>query len=190
MPRGASGMGEVPAVACAPVRRLITGVVPCLLGAAAAHAATGLLVHAGPFGDPDAVHRVHVPTGVLAAVAIVLIATSRRTRGEHVGRWPSLLAKAAVTTGYLVAEAVIAEGYGTHLLHDPWILLAPAGVLLAHVVSTSMAIVVVISMQRAVGRPWHVTPLRLQIDGRLLDPVNVWVSPPVRGRAPPQPVLR
>jgi hypothetical protein len=185
-----SSTGGVAAVASASVRRLITGVVPCLLGAVAAHAATGVLVHAGPFGDPDPVHGVHAPTAVLAAVGVFLVATRRRGGGRDVDGWAGLLAKAVVTTGYLAAETVAAEGYGTHLLHDPWILLAPAGVLVAHVLSARLATVMVTSMQQTVVRLFLVTPVRLQVRGRFLDRLSVWGSPPIRGRAPPQPVLR
>lgn len=167
----------------------MTGVVPCLLGAVTAHAATGVLVHAGPFGTPGAVHGVHAPTAVLAAVGVVLMATRRRTAGRKVDGWGGLVAKAVVTTGYLTGEAVVAEGYGTHLLHDPWILLAPAGVLIAHVVSAGLATAVLTAMPQLIGWPRQVTPVRQQVSTRVLVHRTMWVGASARGRAPPQPVL-
>lgn len=179
------------AVTSATVRRIIPGVLPCLLGAVAAHAVTGVLVHVGSLGGPDAVHAVHAPTGVLAAVAVVLLATRRRVGGQDIDRWAGLLTKAVVTTGYLAAEAVAAEGYGAHLLHDPWILLAPVGVLLAHVATWALAAAVVASMQKPVTtQPHLLIAVRLKAVGWFCDRLSVWSRPGTRGRGPPALALR
>ena len=185
------GVREGIALPSAGVRRIIPGVLPCLLGAVAAHAVTGVLVHAGSLGGPEAAHAVHAPIGVVAAAAVVLLAVARRADGRHVDRWNGLLAKAVVTTSYLVLEGGAAEGYGVHLLHDPWILLAPVGVLVSHVAAGAMAAVVLAVVRRPVGtRVAFAAAVRVQVAGWLCDRRSVWGRPSAPGRGPPGLVLR
>ena len=183
---GGAGRGHDGRDTLRAVRPLTAGGFRCLLGAVAAHAATGVLVHAGSMGGPDSVHGVHAPAGVLAGLAVLIVTIRQRARGRDAASVRDLVARAALTTGYLTVEAVAAEGYGTHLLHDPWILLAPAGVLLAHMVTTALATAVVMSQARPSMRVVQATPVLPQVHWWFINRLRVWSSSPRLGRAPPR----
>ena len=110
----------------------------CLLGAVVAHAVTGWVVHVLHLGGNQPSHRVHVPLAVAAAtlaVANVVWRGQGSRSGETLG---SLGARFLLLSGYLFVEAGLIEGFGSHLLHDPWLLLTAVGVLLAHLGTSAM----------------------------------------------------
>ena len=121
------------------MRRLLLDAVPGVMAGVAAHAVTAVLVHAGGFAAVGGVHRVHVPLALLASVVTLVCASRRRRAGRAPSRPVGLVWRTLLVAGYLLVEAVPAEGVGPHLLHDPWVLLAPAGVVLAHLCALTFA---------------------------------------------------
>jgi hypothetical protein len=170
------------------MRRLVTSAVPCLLGAVAAHAMTGVLVHVGPFADPSGVHRVHGPLAVVACTAVVLGAVRRLGVGRPMVRSLDVVMRAAVVTAYLLGEAYLAQGLGSHLLHDPWVLLAPAGVLLAHLLTRVLAVSLLRVLPEPAETAGRLAPALDEMRFAVVHSaaMSSWWCAAVRGRAPPQ----
>ena len=103
----------------------------------------GVLARAVTFGDGGDLHSVHLPLALLAVLAVVVHVVRRVMSGEAVPARGGLLTRTVLVVSFLLAEAGAAEGFGTHLLRDPWVLVAPAGVLLAHLCMLTLGALVV-----------------------------------------------
>ncbi|WP_341252953.1 hypothetical protein [Euzebya pacifica] len=125
------------------MRRLLTDGVTGLMVVVAAHSMTGVLARAVTFGDGGDLHSVHLPLALLAVLAVVVHVVRRVMSGEAVPARGGLLTRTVLVVSFLLAEAGAAEGFGTHLLRDPWVLVAPAGVLLAHLCMLTLGALVV-----------------------------------------------
>jgi hypothetical protein len=178
----------VGAALCSPrMRRLIPGTLSTLLGAVAAHAATGLLVHVGQHAASEDVHRVHGPIAVIALTALVWRTARRRQAPRpHRARVGELLARLGLLSAFLVAETLLAEGSLVGVVHDPWILLAPVGVVVAHLATAAAVRVAEVAVAWVL--PAEPTfRVDLGIDGwtAFAEVLGSRAAGAVRGRAPP-----
>lgn len=168
------------------VRRVVVEIAAVALS----HAAVGLVLHGLGGAEETGAHVVHLPIAIMAWVVLVASSWRPNTFGGRVGR-PALLAQRTMGLAlYVAAETVMVDGFGWHVLHDPWLALAPLGVLLACGGAAALAFVGVAVLESIV---------RVDVDrprGRVIRRVSLtiaawrsatWTSPAV-GRAPPSTV--
>ncbi|WP_108665737.1 hypothetical protein [Euzebya rosea] len=95
------------------------------------HAAVGAIVHGLPSDSAVGAHAVHLPMTVLAFVVMVAVACRQTAFRSRLGGAAVLARRTAWLASYSAAETVMVDGFGWHLFHDPWLFLAPIGVLVA-----------------------------------------------------------
>ena len=151
------------------------------------HAVIGALVHALGGASAYDVHRVHLPLAVAALLLIVVCGCRQTSARARLGSPALLLGRTVGVVGYLVTETVMVDGFGSHLLHDPWLALAPLGVLLA-----SSATAAITTAGLAIIEWWpragleHAAAVLVRRDVEFLPVWHVGACvPSVRGRGPP-----
>lgn len=163
-----TGMGEVAAVT---------------LG----HAAVAGVFHLLP-GGAGSVHEAHLPLTIVAFAMVLARAVRKQGFRDRFGSPQMLLWRTLGLGGYLMVEAAMVDGLGWHLLHDPWLALAPLGVVAAGAV-TAVVATVGVALWNAWPRPLRkVLPTAaagLVVAG-VVDRMVAELWPgAVRGRAPP-----
>lgn len=164
------------------VRRVVVEIAAVALS----HAAVGVVVHGlGEAGT--GAHVVRLPVALVALVVMVACAVRQRTFGARVGGSAVLARRTGGLAFYIVAETVMVDGLGWHVLHDPWLGLAPLGVLLAcggTAVVASIGVAASESVPRVrFSRPRAVLVRRFALARTTWSPRS-WAAP-LRGRAPP-----
>lgn len=133
-----------------------------VLGAVCAHAVTGWVVHLVDHASASShghVHHVSEPLAGLAGAALVLAVAWRWWTGETSpgGGMGVVIGQIVALTAFLGVETLVAEGDLGHVLHDPWVLTAPASVVLAHLLAASLAAFLTLLVPRqqlvALGAP-------------------------------------
>lgn len=166
--------------------RRFWNVVTGLSVVVAAHAVTAGLVHLLPGDSMSGTHRVHVPLATLAILLAPLsaIAAERRSRVSRAKAWPRVL----LLMAFLLIEAGATHGVGAQLFHDPWVLLAPAAVVLVQK-GTCLLSDAVVELLGGIGSPsGGVTPHRHRGARHARAAVRRGLLDPRRGRAPPLPL--
>ena len=166
--------------------RRFWNVVTGLSVVVAAHAVTAGLVHLLPVESMSGTHRVHVPLAILAILVAPFsaVAAGQRNGVSHAKAWP----RALLLMAFLLVETGTAHGVGAQLFHDPWVLLAPAAVLLVQL-GASLLSGAVAELLDGIGSPsGGTTPHRHRGGRRARAVVCAGLLDPLRGRAPPLPV--
>ncbi len=151
------------------------------------HAVIGMLAHGLSGAAAVGVHQVHLPVAVVALVVVVVRACQETSARSRLGSPSLVIGRTVGVVGYLVAETAMVDGFGSHLLHDPWLALAPLGVLLASGATAAIASVSLALIQwwpRAGLEPAAAVIPRGQVEVLPVWHSRFWVAS-VLGRGPP-----